>query len=81
MPQTEKQIRKPLSELQARKITETQQALAVARAEFANREAHAKSVIELIADAVGVSPEAVLSFDETTRELVLAAPADEPEKK
>lgn len=74
------EIRKKLTDVQAKYLTETQEALNKARTALSEAEADAQRTLTLIFDAVGLSADAMVRFDEETKELIHFEP-DKAEAK
>lgn len=65
------EIRKALTDTQAKYLGETQATLTKTRAALHDAERHAQQVLSLIFDAVGVASEDIVRYDEETKELVV----------
>lgn len=68
------EVRKKLTETQVKFLTESQEALNRARVAYQEAEQNSQKVITLIFDAHGLSPDAVVRFDDQTNELVIPDP-------
>lgn len=66
-----KEKRKKLTSTQAKNLAETQEALTKARTALADADKHARQILTLIFDAVGLPEDAVVRFDEEASELVV----------
>ena len=66
-----KETRKKLTDVQAKHLSETQATLTETRTTMQAAEKNAAQVLTLIFDALGLSPDATVRYDDTTRELVI----------
>ena len=65
------EIRKALTDTQAKYLGETQAALTKARVAQQDTERHAQQVLTLIFDAHGIASDDIVRYDEETKELVV----------
>lgn len=68
-----KETRKKLTAVQAKHLSESQEALVKARTALADADKNARQILTLIFDAVGLPEDAVVRFDDTTNELVVTS--------
>ncbi len=65
-----KEIRKKLTAVQAKHLSDSQEALTKARTALAEADKNARQILTLIFDAIGLPEDAVVRFDDVTQELV-----------
>jgi hypothetical protein len=68
------ETRKQLTDVQAKYLANSQETLNKARGAYEEAEKNAQQVLLLIFDALGLSSETAVRFDEVTKELVIETP-------